>query len=469
MRTDSVNLAAEALAELRTFIAQRYGQDQLPAEVRTYRTRAKNAQEAHEAIRPTSALRTPESLAAYLDRDQRRLYELVWKRTVACQMRHAVIDTVAVDLACTTPPPDLAKASELFRATGSRIAERGFLAVYEEGRDDAPEPGGERRLPPLEVGDTVAITALRADQHFTEPPPRYSEASLIRALEEHGIGRPSTYASIISTLLQREYVELERRQFRPTDVGRLVNRFLVEHFGHYVDYEFTARLEDDLDAVARGEREWIPLMREFWEPLRQKVEATAGVSRSEVAQARVLGDDPESGRPVSVRMGRYGPFVQIGTREDEEKPRFAGLRSEQRMDRITLAEALELFRLPRELGVTDEGDAVRVAIGRFGPYVKYGNAYVSLGDDDDPYTISLGHALELIAAKKQADAERLINHFEEAGIKVLRGRYGPYVTDGKKNVRVPKGSDPEAVTLEQAREMLAKAPPPRARRKRKAG
>ncbi len=464
MRTDSVTLAGEALAELREFIAERFGAEELPARARTYKTRARNAQEAHEAIRPTSVRRTPEALERHLDRDQARLYRLVWQRTVACQMRPALIDTVAVDLACGREQPPVGR----FRATGSTIAEPGFLRVYEEGRDEEPAAEEGRRLPALKRGDRVELLAIRPEQHFTEPPPRYSEATLIRTLEEYGIGRPSTYASIIQTLIQREYAELEKRRFRPTDIGRLVNRFLTEHFGDYVDYEFTARLEDDLDAVARGEREWVPLMEAFWEPLRDKVrDKESSVSRGEAARARVLGSDPASGREVSVRMGRYGPYVQIGTREDEDKPRFAGLRPDQRMDCITLEEALELFRLPRELGETPEGEPVSVGIGRYGPYVKYGKRYVSLGREDDPHTITLERALELIAEKKIADASRVIRDFEDQGIRVLRGRFGPYVTDGKRNARVPKGTEPEGLSLGQARELLAAAPARTARRRRR--
>jgi len=470
MRTDSVNLAAEALAEIREYIAREYGADEVPAQAQTYRTRARNAQEAHEAVRPTSVLRTPDALAGQLDRDQLALYRLIWRRTVACQMRHALIDMVAIDFGCGEPRKVEKLPATTLRATGSTVAEPGFLRVYEEGRDDAAEEPGERRLPALAVGDQVDLVKLRPEQHFTEPPPRYSEASLIRALEEFGIGRPSTYASIIATLQHREYALLEKRRFVPTDVGRLVSRFLTEHFSDYVDYEFTAKLEADLDAVARGEREWVPLMRAFWEPLREQVKAKEDMTRAEAVKPRVLGQDPDSGREVSVRIGRYGPFVQIGTREDVDKPRFASLRGEQRMDRIGLDEALALFQLPRDLGLTEDGEAVSASIGRFGPYVKFGSKFVSLKNEDDPYTVTLERALELIAEKREADANREIQTFEDGAVRVLRGRYGPYVTDGSRNARVPKDEEPEAISLERARELLAAAPKkrPRGRAKRRA-
>ena len=451
MRTDSVTLAQDALTELREYITNRYGEGQIPAQARSFKTKAKNAQEAHEAIRPTSVTRTPESLKGSLDKDQMRLYELIWKRTVACQMKHATIDTVAVEITCGE--------GSILRATGSTVVDPGFLAVYEEGVDDSKSEEKESRLPALKEGEEVALKQVRPEQHFTEPPPRYSEATLVRTLEDYGIGRPSTYAAIISTLQNREYAELRRGRFHPTDVGRIVNKFLTEHFAQYVDYEFTARLEDDLDAISRGEKEWVPLMRDFWQPFNQQVkDKETSVSRKDVDAIRELGPDPKSGRVVSSRMGKFGPCVQIGTREDEEKPKFARLRAEQSIHTITLEEALELFKLPRDLGLTPEGEDVSASIGRFGPYVRYGSKFVSLGKDDDPYTVGLERALELIVEKKKADASKEINTFDEDGIRVLNGRYGPYVTDGKKNARIPKDTQPESVTLEDARRLLEVAP-----------
>jgi DNA topoisomerase-1 len=303
MRTDSVNLADEATAELREFIAKRYGQDQMPKEARHYRTKAKNAQEAHEAIRPTSILRIPDEIKNHLTKDQARLYELIWKRTLACQMIHATIHTVAVDLQCGK--------DNLFRANGSTIAKPGFITVYLEGRDDvSPGEGDEKMLPPIKEGEILPLKAIRPEQHFTEPPPRYSEASLVKALEEYGIGRPSTYASIISTLQDREYVVLEQKRFRPTDVGRVVNKFLTEYFTRYVDYDFTAHLEDELDAVSRGEEAWIPLLQKFWGPFKERIDHTQeNVKRSDVTHEALDEKCPKCGSPLSIRLGRHGRFI----------------------------------------------------------------------------------------------------------------------------------------------------------------
>jgi DNA topoisomerase-1 len=314
----------------------------------------------------------------------------------------------------------------------------------------------------------VDLQGIRAEQHFTAPPPRYSEASLVKALEEYGIGRPSTYASIISTLLRRDYVILENRRFLPTDVGRVVERFLEQHFDHYVDYEFTARLEDSLDEISRGERDWIPLLHEFWEPFIERVrEKEESVSRDEARQTRQLGTDPKSGRPVSVRLGKYGPHVQIGTREDDDKPRFAGLRPNQSLETITLEEALELFKLPRDLGFTPEGEEVAASIGRFGPYIRFGSKFVSL-KDEDPHTVTLSRALELIAEKKEFDANRIIRQFDGSDIQVLRGRYGPYITNGSKNARIPKDREPDSLTLAECEELIAAAPERKRGRKKAA-
>jgi DNA topoisomerase I len=463
MRTDSVTLANDALTELRDVIVSRYGKENLPEEPRRYTTKARNAQEAHEAVRPTSAANAPEDVKRFLDHDQFRLYELIWKRTVACQMNPAVYDTVGVDLAAGAS----AESDILFRATGSVLVSPGFIAVYQEGLDDTVQEEQDSVLPAVAEGDRLTLAELLTEQHFTEPPPRFSEATLVKALEEYGIGRPSTYASIISTLRNREYVEMESRRFVPTDVGRVVNRFLTEYFSQYVDYEFTARMEDSLDAVSRGEREWVPLLAEFWQPFQQLVEYTeTSVTREQASQARVLGNDPKSGRPISVRMGRYGAFVQIGTKDDEEKPKFAGLRPGQKMDYITLDEALDLFKLPRELGETPDGEAVSANIGRFGPYVRYSNKFVSIRDEDDPYTITLERALELIEEKKQADANRIISAFDGSEVQVLNGRFGPYVTNGSKNAKIPKDKEPAKLTLEECEALLAAAPERRGRNKK---
>ena len=450
MRTDSVNLAQDALNDIRALIAQRYGAHNLPAGPRLFKTKAKNAQEAHEAIRPTVITVLPETLRPHLNADQYALYELIWKRTVACQMIPATLDTVAVDLACGS--------GNNFRATGSTVADPGFMAVYREDVDDAADEDEGRVLPPLREGEWVDLLALRAEQHFTEPPPRYSEASLVKTLEEYGIGRPSTYATIISTLLARDYAVLDNRRFKPTDIGRIVNRFLTQHFTQYVDYEFTARLEDDLDAVSRGEADWLPLIRGFWDPFKQRVEEKAEkVSRQEVVQSRELGQDPKTGKPVSVRMGRFGAFAQIGDKDDAEKPRFASLRPEQRLATITLDEALALFQLPRDLGATAAGEPIQANIGRFGPYVRYGKSYVSL-KTEDPYSVSRERALELIAAHQQAAANKVLQAFPDSAVQILNGRFGPYITDGQKNVRLPKGREPASLALAECESLLRAAP-----------
>ena len=454
MRTDSVTLAQTALDEIRETIAARYGDASVPDEARHFKTKSKNAQEAHEAIRPTSVARTPETLEGIVDDDQLRLYTLIWQRTMACQMVPAVFDTVAVEFSAGPDSDD----GHRFRANGQILVEPGFMAVYQEGSDDSKTDDGDRLLPEIAVGDDIKLDLLRPEQHFTEPPPRFTEASLVKALEEYGIGRPSTYASIISTLKNREYVEMDGKRFIPTDIARIVNGFLTEHFRQYVDYDFTARLEDDLDRVSLGEKDLVPLLEEFWKPFSDLVKEKESVPREQVAMARELGTDPKSGKPVSVRMGRYGPFVQIGTKDDEEKPKFAGLRPGQKMNDVTLEIAMELFKLPRKLGETPDGLAVSASIGRFGPYVRYGDKYVSIRGDDDPYTIELPRALELIEEKKKLDAERIILDFEDEGIQVLNGRYGPYITNKAKNARVPKDREPKTLTLDECKELLAAAP-----------
>jgi len=457
MRTDSLNLAADAIDEIRTVISDKYGADQIPSKPNAYKSKSKNAQEAHEAIRPVSAALIPAGIKSALNNDQFRLYDLVWKRTLASQMIHATIGTVAADFTFGD--------DHNLRANGSTILIKGFLSVYEEGLDDVKKTK-ENRLPKLAKGDLVKINEILGNQHFTEPPPRYSEATLVKALEEYGIGRPSTYASIISTLLNRDYVELDKKRFIPTDVGKVVARFLETHFDTYVDYDFTAKLEDALDAVSRGEKDWKPLLKSFWEPFIERVEhKEESVSREEAQYKRELGTDPKTGKPVSVRIGKYGTFVQIGTKDDEEKPQFAGLLPGQKLDTISYDEAMELFKLPRDLGETPEGEKVSANIGRFGPYVRYDNKFVSI-KEGDPYSITLEEALELIKEKKVADANKIIQQFDD-GIEVLNGRYGPYVTNGKKNGKIPKDTDPKSLSHEDCIEILDKAPAKKKRRRKK--
>ena len=450
MRTDSVALSVDAVAEIRDVIARDYGTGAVPDQPNVYKSKSKNAQEAHEAVRPTSALRTPAQVSRFLEDDARRLYELVWKRAVASQMVPATLNTVSVELA--------AGSEHGFRVSGTTVLDPGFLAVYEEGKDTKgkEEDDEGRKLPPMQPGDRIPLDRIHADQHFTEPPPRYSEASLVKALEEYGIGRPSTYASIIATLLFRKYVELESRRFHPSDVGRAVSKFLSIHFTRYVDYDFTARLEDELDAVSRGEEAWVPLMERFWSPFKEMVDdKMESVDRSEATGARELGTDPKTGKPVSVRLGRYGPYAAIGsTAEDaEDKPKFASLRPGQSMHTISLEDALELFKMPRALGAHN-GEEVSVGIGRFGPFAKRGSVYASLKKEDDPYKVDLERAVFLIEEKEEIARNRIIKEFEGSDIQVLNGRYGPYISNGQLNGKIPKDREPASLTLEEVTKLL---------------
>jgi DNA topoisomerase-1 len=472
MRTDSVSLAGEAVEEIRQVVSRLYGSDRVPEAPRQFKTKSKNAQEAHEAIRPAQASITPDQLRGKIDPDQFRLYELIWRRAVACQMIPAVYDTVSVDFLAG---PDGPKRHR-FRANGSIMVEKGFMAVYQESRgqqsaqgdeDDGNGSGQDRILPAMQEGDKVKLQRVITEQHFTEPPPRYSEASLVKALEEHGIGRPSTYASIIQTLKSKDYAELDGRRFFPTDRGSGVNRFLTEYFTPYVNFDFTAGLEDELDAVSRGEQDWLPLLERFWLTFDELLQQTAEVDRDKANPARVLGTDPNTGKPVTARLGRYGAFAQIGSRDDEDKPKFAGLRPGQKIDDITLEEALTLFELPRDLGETPDGEPMSTNIGRFGPYIRYGSNFASL-KTDDPYTITPERALEVVEEKKKSDAERVILNFEDHGIQVLKGRWGPFVTDeSKRKGRIPKDQDASKLTLEQCQALLAAAPEPKGKNGRK--
>ncbi len=449
MRTDSTHISDDALAELRDVIARDFGTHAVPDKPNVYKTKSKNAQEAHEAIRPTSALRTPASVAKFLGDDERRLYELVWKRAVASQMVPATLNTVSVELA--------AGSEHSFRASGTTVLDPGFLAVYEEGKDSkaAEDEDEGRKLPLMKLGQNIPLTAIHTDQHFTEPPPRFSEASLVKALEEFGIGRPSTYASIIQVLLFRDYVQLDNKRFRPSDVGRAVINFLTGQFMRYVDYDFTAKLEDELDAVSRGEGDWVPLLERFWGPFKKAIADAGDVERP--GGDRPLGTDPDSGRPVIVRLGKFGPIAQIGGPDDEIKPRFASLRAGQSIYTISLDDALKLFTLPRVVGQLD-GKDLTVAIGRFGPFAKRGETYASLGKEDDPYKIEYPRAAELIRAREELIANRLIKTFPDTEVQVLNGKYGAYITDGEKNGKIPKDRDPKTLTLEECEAILLAAP-----------
>lgn len=524
MRTDAVTLSAEALEVTRSTIAAQYGQRYLPDEPRRFKTRAKNAQEAHEAIRPTDPSRRPEQLK--LASDEQRLYELIWRRTVACQMAEALLDQVRVDF---TPPDGQVE----LRATGSVVAFDGFMTLYSEGRDDAADDDAERRLPNVNQGDAMGLGKVDPAQHFTEPPPRYTEASLVRKMEELGIGRPSTYASIISVLQDRDYVTLERKRFVPEDRGRLVTAFLESFFSRYVEYDFTADLEDQLDQISNGDQQWKEVLRAFWTAFSTDVEeisdlrvreildklneilgphifpqespdkdprkcpqcetgqlslklgkfgAFVGCSnypecrytRQLVAQngngdeaaalaegPKVLGQDP-NGVDVTVRKGPYGFYIQLGEGEEGKKPKRVSLTKGTDPMSVDLDAALGLLRLPREIGKHPEtGEMITAGIGRFGPYVKHAGAFKSLKRDDDVLTIGINRAVSLLAEPSRGRAGavplRVLGKHpdDDADIGVFNGRYGPYVKHNKVIVNIPKGSDPESVTLEEMLPLLA--------------
>lgn len=359
MRTDSVNLAQEAINEIRDLISDRYGMENVPEEARIYKTKSKNAQEAHEAIRPTSALRTPESVKDFLSPEQFKLYDLIWKRTVASQMISASIDTMTIDMAAGTD-------KNQFRSTGSTIVDPGYMRVYQEGTDDKPdELANENLLPALKEGDVVDLKELTCHQHFTEPPPRYSEATLIKALEEHGIGRPSTYAAIVSTLQTREYVVLENKRFSPTDIGRVVAKFLTQYFDRYVDYHFTAKLEDELDDVSRGEKEWVPLLEAFWDPFKSQVDNIAeSVKRKDVTQELIDEKCPECGKPLSIRLGKRDRFIGCTGYPDCSYTRTVNGQADEPQQNDELVEGRQC---------PDCGGDLKVKHGRFGKFIGCGN------------------------------------------------------------------------------------------------
>lgn len=450
MRTDSVYLAQEAVDAIRNKIAEQYGADFLPKQQRAYSTKSKNAQEAHEAIRPTD-FSVDLGVVNALGADEGKLFDLIYKRTLASQMKSAVLEQVSADLQAKDD-------NNIFRAVGSCVKFAGFMLAYLEDKDDQKNEE-DKLLPAMHEGEMINLQDILASQHFTQPPPRFGEASLIKALEEKEIGRPSTYVSIISTLLNREYVELDQRRFLPTMMGKVVNDFLTNHFAKYVDYDFTANLENQLDAVSRGEKQWKPLLKDFWLDFKENIDQKQDLSRESVMQARELGVDPKSGKQVVVRFGRYGAFVQIGAKDDEEKPRFASLLPDESIDKITLEKALSLFTLPKELGKTEDGELIVIKIGRFGPYIDYGKKYASIPKGEDPFSITLERAFELIELKKAEEAQKYIKEipYENQVLNVLNGRFGPYVTDGVTNASIPKSIDPAELDLEKALELLEKS------------
>lgn len=440
MRTDSVNLANKFVTEAEAHIKENMGAEYTSGP-RTYKGKSKLAQEAHEAIRPTEVKYTPESIKEYLDEKQFKLYELIWQRSVASQMTEAKTDTTRVDI-------DAQGTDYTFRANGSVIKFPGYLKVY-------PTAAKENILPALKEKDIVELKTTNSDQHFTQPPARYSEATLVKDLEEYDIGRPSTYAPTISTIQDRGYVIKEERKLHPTDIAMLVNDMLVEHFPNIVDYKFTAALEDDLDKIAKGEKKWQPVIKEFYEPfianLNNKEET---LKKEDLLQVKELGTDPKTKKPVYVRVGRFGPFVQLGSKDDEEKPKFASLRKGQAMDTVTLDDALDLLSLPRNFGTDKEtGLPIEVSTGRFGPYIKLGEKFISM-PDEDPYTVKEDKVMETVAEYKKREAEKNIKEFEGSDVKVLNGRYGPYITNGEMNAKIPKDADPKKLTLKECDKIL---------------
>ena len=473
MRTDSVNLSNHALAAAKTEIEKLYGKDYV--KTRKYTTKAKGAQEAHEAIRPTLM----NSSAIEGDVSQKRLYDLIWKRTIASQMSDAILEKTNVDIKIST-------THELLVAKGEVIKFDGFLKVYMESSDDESEEGKGDILPPMNIGDPLELLQMTATQRFTQQPYRYTEAMLVKRLEDLGIGRPSTYAPTISTIQKREYIEkgdktgfkrsfeimvlkngkisksmksenvgFEKNKLFPTDIGTLVNQFLVANFKNIIDYHFTATVEKEFDEIAMGNKIWNEMISEFYYPFHEHIKEVL-VKSEKVKGERLLGKDPKSGKNIYVKLGRFGAMVQLGESDSEEKPQFAGLKKGQSMESVTLEDALELFKFPRIIGSYESKD-LQVGIGRYGPYIKHDDKFFSLKKTDDPLTIKEERAIEIILEKQQSEKEKLIKEFKERDdIKILNGRYGPYIAMGKTNYKIPRTMDPKTLTLEQCLEIIEK-------------
>ncbi len=476
MRTDSTNLSHLAISTISQEINEHIGPEYL--RVRHYHTKVKGAQEAHEAIRPT--------YISHHDIDgtaqEKKLYNLIWKRTIASQMADAQIERTTAEILPSTRP-------EHFTAVGEVIKFDGFLRVYIEGRDDEDDASASHILPPLEKGQTLDCAEITATERFTQHPPRFTEAALVKKMEELGIGRPSTYAPTISTIQQREYVEKgdrkgETRKFTtltlsggkvhakqrtetfgadkgkliPTDVGMIVNEFLEQYFPDIIDYHFTANVEERFDQIAEGNTAWPGVMRDFYDVFHPEIDKALNMRLERKVGERELGTDPRTGQPVTVKIGRYGPLVQIGSGDGEEKPQFASLQKGQSISTITLDEALRLFEFPRQLG-DFEGKPVTVAIGRFGPYVRHDNKFVSIPKDEAPAAVTLEQAIELIEAKREAEAKKVVKTFDEdPELQILNGRFGVYISYKKKNYKLPKTvTDPAALTLEQTRAIIESA------------
>ncbi len=478
MRTDSTNLSDEAVQKASSEIRKSYGDDYL--QTRQYKTKSQGAQEAHEAIRPTDFSQQVVSS----DNAEQRIYELIWKRTIASQMAEARLEKTTVKIGISGREQQLI-------ATGEVVKFDGFLKVYTESTDDDNDEQQETKgmLPPLKEGQVLTLDFLKARQTFSRPPARYTEASLVKKLEEMGIGRPSTYAPTISTIQKRGYIVKEEREGKeraytelflrkdtleekeqteitgaeknklsPTNIAMVVNDFLVAHFPNVIDFSFTARVEKEFDEIAHGEKAWDIMIKDFYGGFHQKVENTENIERASVGSAKELGTDPTTGKPVVARLGKFGPIVQLGETEGEEKPQYASLRKGQFIESISLEDALELFKLPRTVGTYEDKDIV-AAIGRFGPYLRHDSKFYSLGKEYDPLTVDEETAIELIEAKRKADAEKLIKSWDEnPEIQILNGRWGPYIKAGKKNVKIPKDRDPLELSLEDCLDLAEKTP-----------
>ncbi len=467
MRTDSVNLSTQALGAMTSFITEKYGQEY--HQYRTFKSKSANAQEAHEAIRPTDVRKD----FAGADDQQKKLYNLIWRRTLASQMAPAKLENTTVTIAAS-------ENSEKLEAKGQIVLFDGFLKVYGRSGDDT-------LLPELNSGDELNLQSAEAMENLSRGPARYTEASLVKKLEEMGIGRPSTYASTINTIQTRGYVEhgdlegvekdiqklvltggqvnqaseklmygRDSNKLFPTDTGKVVTDFLVKHFAEVMDYDFTKDIEEELDQIAIAKKNRVEVLTEFYNPFHKLVEGSADISRAEATQARLLGNDPKSNKPIYARFGRFGPMIQRGEQGDDPKPDFATMPSGAKIETVTLEQALEMFKLPRLVGQTEDGKDIKANIGRFGPYIVVDKLFVSI-KPHDPQKITLEEARELYTAKLKAEAEKNIADFGD-GVKVLNGRFGPYVTDGKKNAKIPKDTDPKSITREKALEMLAAAP-----------
>jgi DNA topoisomerase-1 len=479
MRTDSVNLSDEARQGASRQIETAFGKEF--HQTRHFKTKSASAQEAHEAIRPTDfSVMDPD-----MDRNAARLYELIWKRAIASQMADAELEKTTATISISTNPRTLT-------ATGEVIKFEGFLKVYIESGDEDDEEENSKVLPPLTIGQDLQLDEMVAKQVFSRHPPRYTEASLVKKLEEMGIGRPSTYAPTITTIQKRGYVVKEIREgverkynvftlkddkiskfedseitgaeknkLFPTNTAMIVNDFLVEHFPDITDYSFTSEIEQEFDEIASGKLQWQKMIENFYKPFHKKVSKTELVERSSVGKSRGLGVDPKTGKKIYAKLGKFGAYVQIGENPDDnggEKPKFASLRQGQFIENITMEDAIELFKMPRDMGMFEDKPVV-VNIGRFGPYVQHDKKYVSIPKGTDPYTIEPAKAIELIEAKRVADANRLIKAFpENPEIQVLNGRFGPYIKAGKKNVKIPKGKEPKDLTLEECETLAANAP-----------